>query len=405
MSESISNPAATGSLLQWLPELSKQAYWHPDQIKHKPAPDGLKHEQWWPLVKCLRIARWRALPLPGLGTGRFGVVMTDEMLPILHQFDIRVTRPDPSQPGEARERWQTQRISAMMQEAVASVQLSGRPLSWEHCMEMLRQARQAVHSTDQLVWNLHRLLKTLPELSHEAVTPARIRMACQKLLERTGVPEPRMDETSLEPVCAFAEASQKEGDPFLHPLLRAVIAGWWISRLGDLGDVAGILGRFLMHWTGVRLGYGVLAWTAPSKVLVADPQDYLAASGKVESDEGDLTYFILPVLHALKAALAQAGKAAQTAEQELLAGRHSWNRFGFLNSRQEDLVLRAMDRPEEAFTIESHREAHDLAYATARSDLLRMEQIGLMRKRQTGKSYVFEPAPDWKEKLRRLGEG
>ncbi len=405
MSEPISLPSAPGGLLHWLPELSKQPYWHPEQMKHKPAPDGLRHEQWWPLVKCLRIARWKPVILPGLGTGQFGVVLSDEMLPVLHLFDTRVMRATPVQPAEVRERWQTRRMSAMMQEAVASVQLSGRAVSWEHSMDMLRQARQPIHSWDQLVWNLHRLLKALPEMSREALTTAGIRVAYQRLLERTGMAEGSMDEASLAAVCEFAEGPLSEGAGFLHPLIRAIITGWWLSRLDGLGDVGSILGRYVMHWTGMRSGYGVLAWTAPSRALMADPQDYLSASVRVESDEGDLTYVILPVLQALKTALTSAERTAHEAEAELLAGRHSWNRFGLLNARQEGLVLRAMDHPGEAFTIESHREAHDLAYATARADLLRMEQIGLMRKRQAGKGFVFEPAPDWRDKLMRLGEG
>lgn len=405
MSESVSNPTSASSLLHWLPVLSQQPYWHPEQIKHKPAPEGLKHEQWWPLLKCLRIARWKPLTLTGLGTGKFGLVMTEDMMPVLHAFDTRASISRQSLTGEARERWQTQRISAMMQEAIASVQLSGRPLSRDHCLEMLRHTRQPLHSWDQLVWNLHRLLKTLPETARTPITADGLNETAHKLVERTGITFPDLSAEQLEAFCEFAESDHKQGGEFLHPLLQAVTGGYCISRLLESQDLGPILGRYVMQWIGLRKGYGMLAWTAPSVALAEDPGDYLAAPAKVESDDGDLTYYIQPVLRALNSALVSADRSSRAAEDELLEGRHSWNRFGFLNSRQEDLVMRAMNRPDEAFTIESHREAHGLAYATARADLLRMEQIGLMRKRQSGKSFVFEPAPDWKDKLMRLGDG
>jgi hypothetical protein len=412
MSEFVTNsestalrPNAGGSLLHWLPILSQQPYWHPSQIKHKPAPDGLKHEQWWPLLKCLRIARRKAVCFDATGVCSHGLVMTDDLLPTLHAFDVRVSTCSRPMSGEARERWQTGRISTMMDEAISVLQLAGRHPNREHCLEMLRCARPPLHSTDQLAANLYRQLKTLPERTHQKVTAESLMKLQAELLERTGLPAPTTDPSALEALSSFAELTHESTSTngFLHPLLRAVLCEYRVISQSLFGDMSILIGRWLMHWVALRHGYSMLAWIAPTAQLIQSMDDYLAAPERVASDDGDLTYFVLPVMHCLQQALLKAEDSAKAAEAELLEGRHSWNRFGFLNARQEDLVLRAMARPDEAFTIESHREAHALAYATARADLLRMEQIGLMQKRQVGKGFIFEPAPDWQEKLKMLG--
>lgn len=395
--------AAPPSLIGRLPELARQPYWHPDQIKHKTAPEGLKHDQWWPLLKCFRIARRQPIALEEKQTIPFGLVVVDEMLPILHHFDSQ-GRSHGTASGTRQEVLQAHRTAVLMEEAIASTGLTGQVVSRETCREMLRAGRHPLHQSEQQVSNLYRQLKHLPDLADCPLTPESVARVHQKLQEHVGVDgNHRPAAAGIDWLCRFAE--HPEG-PFLHPLLRAVLVHFWVLYRRPFFQGNEITARFLMHWTALRHGYTALAHVAPSDFLLPRRDDYRQAVERVLSDEGDLTYFVLPVLHSLAEAFISAQKAIHDIEQEMAQGRAAWNRFGFLNPRQEDIVMRAMKKPGAVFTIEAHRESHDLAYATARADLLRLEQIGLMSKRQRGKGFVFETAPNWLEKLQRLsGDG
>lgn len=394
--------AASPSLLHHLPELARQPYWHPDQIKHKTAPAGLRHDQWWPLLKCLRVARWQPLPPLGFGGTSFGLVHTECMRPILHHFDRHGSLDGPKASGQQLELRQSHRIAAMMDEALASAELAGERVNRETCREMLRSGRHPLHQSEQRVANLYRQLKQLPDRADTPMTPATVRALHEKLVEHVVVADAPVPEApDLTALCRFAEGGE---GPFLHPLLRAIIVQFYVLHFRPFGSGGDVTARFLMQWTALRHGYRLFAHLAPSQALLEDRASYESAISHVLSDDGDVTYFLLPVLNALQRALTRADEAIRRSEEEILTGRQAWNRFGFLNPRQEDIVMRAIKKPGAVFTIEAHRESHDLAYATARADLLRLEQIGLMNKRQRGKGFVFETAPNWLEKLQRLSD-
>jgi len=71
-----------------------------------------------------------------------------------------------------------------------------------------------------------------------------------------------------------------------------------------------------------------------------------------------------------------------------------------LNHRQTALLSHALKRPDEYFTIESHQRSHQVAYATARGDLLALAAQGLLVETlHGGRKRVFYPAPNLREHL------
>jgi Fic family protein len=74
-----------------------------------------------------------------------------------------------------------------------------------------------------------------------------------------------------------------------------------------------------------------------------------------------------------------------------------------LNSRQLDLLTHALKNPAGEYTIASHRRAHDVAYGTARSDLLDLAHRRLLERRQRGRQFLFVAPPRLREKLRPSG--
>lgn len=70
------------------------------------------------------------------------------------------------------------------------------------------------------------------------------------------------------------------------------------------------------------------------------------------------------------------------------------NELGALNERQRDALLKMLKWPNVPITIEEHRRRHGTTHPTARTDLLKLEDMGFLIHRRVGKSFAFTPGPD-----------
>ena len=77
------------------------------------------------------------------------------------------------------------------------------------------------------------------------------------------------------------------------------------------------------------------------------------------------------------------------------------------NHRQLVLLAHAIRHPDAAYTIREHRTSHGVACATARADLLRLAELGLLDRRRSGKkTNVFDAPPDLEDRIHSLaGDG
>jgi Fic family protein len=72
-----------------------------------------------------------------------------------------------------------------------------------------------------------------------------------------------------------------------------------------------------------------------------------------------------------------------------------------LNQRQLALLAHALRHPNAEYTIRSHMTSHSVAYATARADLFRLADLGLLERRRVGRrSYLFFPPTDLDDRVR-----
>jgi Fic family protein len=130
--------------------------------------------------------------------------------------------------------------------------------------------------------------------------------------------------------------------------------------------------------------------TILKKAFAQYARSYLYA----ESDENDATYFIVCQLEVLIQALAELEayierKVSQvSAIEKRLRGRSSYNH------RQLALLSHALRHPGARYSIKSHRISHNVAYATARQDLLTLAEDKLLEQRRAGKKTLEFFAPD-----------
>ncbi len=112
-----------------------------------------------------------------------------------------------------------------------------------------------------------------------------------------------------------------------------------------------------------------------------------------EANENDATYFLTFHVHAVEQAPEEFWEYVERKEREYRELEVRVGGDGGFNHRQHAVLSRALRDPGAVFTIESHRSSHDIAYATARSDLVDLAFRGYLVQVREGRSFAFFPAP------------
>jgi Fic family protein len=126
-----------------------------------------------------------------------------------------------------------------------------------------------------------------------------------------------------------------------------------------------------------------------------------------ETDANDTTYFILHQLDVIQRAIAAlhdylARKSAELhrAENQL---RHAAGLADRLNHRQVALLGHALRHPGHGYSVASHRRSHQVTPQTARTDLLKLAELGLLERRKRGRAFLFRAPADLADRLQTTG--
>ena len=135
------------------------------------------------------------------------------------------------------------------------------------------------------------------------------------------------------------------------------------------------------------------------------PAQYARAYVFSETDDNDVTYFLDYNLRVIRQSIRQlhaylARKAREMHDVQRLLERSV--PAAILNYRQVALLISMRKRPDMAHTIEGHRRSHNVTYQTARTDLLKLAESGLVASARRGRPFVFTLARDFDERLRQL---
>ena len=166
-------------------------------------------------------------------------------------------------------------------------------------------------------------------------------------------------------------------------------------------DGNGRTARALFYWSMLRHGYWLCEFISISPIILKAPAQYQLAFLYTETDENDLTYFILYHLDVMQRAVRQLHdyikrKSSRCASSRRIAGVET------LNHRQRALVGHALRHPNQVYTIESHRRSHNVVYETARRDLLELATRGLLAAKKIGRTWSYTPATDLETRLSKL---
>jgi len=406
-------------------------YYHWDKLRHlKSAPHNLNHKEWWFAIKSARKSLYQTLPHHAKDGSPFVYGEPNVVRRLLHEIDIHGG-------GELKASAQvnnpttrdTYLINSQIEEAITSSQLEGAATTRKVAKEMLRQKRAPRDRSERMIVNNFRAMEYINDISDEELTLGLI-LELQRILtedtldnaEAVGnyrttddvyvgdnrdatiihVPPVAAElPRRLRSICDFANASNSNG--FLHPVIRAIVLHFLLAYDHPFEDGTGRTARALFYWSMLRQGYWTMEFISISRILKNAPAKYTRSYLHTETDDNDVTYFVLHQLNVIRRAIDELfdylkRKAKETRNLEALV-RRSAKLQNKLNHRQLAILSRAMKSADAVFAIQSHRGAHNVTYDTARTDLLKLVALGLLRKTKSGRAFVFTATDDLQDKL------
>ena len=412
---------------QVIEKVKPSDYLHWDQVRYRTPPEGLTHREWWLGIKLSRWGSRRDIPLIDRSGTPFRFSITAPMLESLHRIDLGMrgfTGPS-ERLVEDRNRYA---VDSRVEEAIASSQIEGATTTRRVAREMLRTGRAPQNRSEQMILNKYRAIRAIAELKDRALTQSLIfdlhRMVMEDIPDAaSGAGRFRnadesvyiADQTTgdvlhrpppaeelperMQAMCDFANGKTPDG--VIHPALRAITLHFWLAYDHPFVDGNGRTARALFYWAMLHNGYSPFEFLSISQILRKAPADYNRSFLYTETDDNDLTYFILYQLRVIERAVQALREYIERKTRQFDAIDQVLKSAAF-NHRQRALLSHALRHPRHRYTIHGHQHSHDVVYQTARMDLLALQKCGLLAAAKVGKRWVFTPVKNLSQKLRGL---
>jgi Fic family protein len=406
-------------------------YLHWDKLRHLQPPEGWTVEEYWFVLKSARTYLYRKLPFTNKAGQQFQFCMTNgihrDLLWIDQNAAGRIGMDKPVTNPHTRD---TYLVGSLIEEAINSSQLEGASTTRNVAKEMLRQGRKPKDHSEQMIFNNYQAMQFIREYKGEKLTPAMIlqlhRILTEATLDDAGKagqyrdagddihvvdasgtvslhtpPEASELPERVERLCQFA--NDLDGKDFIHPVIRAIILHFMVGYDHPFVDGNGRTARALFYWSMANQQYWLMEFISISRIIKQAPAQYGRAYLYTETDDNDLTYFIIHQLEVIKKAINALHEHLAKKAEEL----HSIEKRldgsilqGQLNHRQLAILRHALDHPNAIYSIQEHQAAHKISYQTARTDLLKLsDQFKILTKRKYGNLFVFVAPPDLGQQL------
>ena len=405
-------------------------YYHWDKLRRLSPPEGLSHRTWWARIKMARSSLLRELPLRDKQGLPFRYALADPVLEMLHAIDRdasgQLLSEQPIANPHLRDRYVQ---SSLIEEAITSSQLEGAATTREIAKEMIRAGREPIDRGERMILNNYRAIEFVREISKKPLTPDLVHRILKNVSSGTmpsgtrppylrsggdGIAvydesgkvllhqPPHADEISSRMIAMCRFANETATDAFLHPVIKAIILHFWLAYDHPYIDGNGRTARALFYWSMLSQDFWLFEFVSISSILRKAPARYAMSFLYTETDENDLTYFILYQLSAITRAIDGLRKYLLRKAGEVHETEKFIRSSVQLNHRQIALISHALRHPGIRYTFESHKSSHRVAYQTARTDLLDLAARGILDRTRAGRAFSFAAPHDLEKRLRRL---
>ena len=424
------NPERFKNLIDSLhiPSIEKK-YPHWDKLRFYSPPKGLSYEEWWFALKMERQRLFKQIPLRDKKNIPFNYLITDPIPEILHKIDLGsggfIRMPEQITNPDTKDQYY---VSSLIQEAITSSQLEGAATTREVAKEMIKTARSPRDKSEQMILNNFKTMQRIGKLKNEPLSKDLIfalhRIITEKTLEDNSAagrfrkpdehrvvgdmyneifhdpPPAEQLEARMAAMCDFANGKSPAG--FIHPVIRSVILHFWLAYDHPFFDGNGRAARALFYWSMLRYGFWLFEFISISQIILKAPAKYGRSFLYTETDDNDLTYFILHKLKVIQRAMNELHEYIERKTERLRTIEQELRGVAMLNHRQRALISHALRHPHHQYTIISHQISHNVVYQTSRLDLLDLANRGLLSIKKVGRTWYFTPVSNLEEKLATL---
>lgn len=412
-----------------LPQITdeKKQYCHWDKLRHLTYPKHFKSAQeYWFFIKFSRLSQYKVLPF----IEQFKYILTDDIQQSIHKVDSKMHGSIESDNiNQHKERYI---IGSLIDEAISSSQLEGASTTRKVAKEMLQQNKEPQDYSQQMIYNNYQAIKFIDENKHNDLTPELI-LELHRLVTIDAIDNPedagrlRQDNTiavydnntdkplhtppdyqflsdRLKKLCDFANGTSP--DYFIHPIIRAIVVHFVLGFDHPFADGNGRTARALFYWVMLKNNYWLFQFVTLSTYIKKAPAQYGKSFLMSESDEGDLTYFIISQLDFIQKSITGLFgfiDRKQTQQQDAFKLLNAYLQAGKLNARQAVLIQHALKHSGNVYTIERHKISQHLSYATAKDDLLKLAKLGLLQQSKQGRAFVFIAPNDLEQRIKSYG--
>ncbi|MDM8516061.1 Fic family protein [Desulfobacterales bacterium HSG16] len=415
------------------PTDSKGRYLHWDRVRHLKPPEGLTSKQWWTGIKLSRMDMSKSLPLQSEQEQPFTFCMIDSILKDLRWLDRnaagQMLTATPVINSDIRS---TYLIKSLVEEAINSSQLEGASTTRNVAKAMIREQRTPNDKSEQMILNNYHAMQFIRDYKDENLTPSIVfelhKIITEKTLndpDKAGVfrekkddirvvdstsaiiytpPDPSCLKERLDWLCEFA--NKTFDSELIHPVIKAIILHFMLAYDHPFVDGNGRTSRALFYWSMIKQGYWLTEFISISRIIKLAPIQYGRAFLHTETDDNDLTYFIIHQLEVIKKAIrdlnAYLEKKSSNIEYATNLLDNAKNLGRKLNFRQRYLLRHALKHPRFIYTISEYQSFHGISYETARKDLLHMsDTLKLLSRSKDSRSFVFMSPSDLENRIKK----
>jgi len=411
--------------------LARGRYLHWDKLRHCSPPEGFSSEEWWLALKIKRRGLYKQLPFFSKDKKPFVYLISDPIPEILHEIDQGaggfIQMPAQITNSETKDQYY---VDSIIREAITSSQLEGAVTTRRIAKDMIRMGRPPHDKSEQMIFNNYKTMQRIGKIRDEALSQKLVfeihELITDKTLDnpsetkRFRKPNERIVVTDMynevfhDPPPAH-ELEKRQNDmcnfangripgTFIHPVIRSIILHFWLAYDHPFTDGNGRTARALFYWSMLRNKFWLFEFISISQIILNAPAKYARSFLYTETDDNDLTYFIIYHLQVIKRAINELHKYIRRKTLRLQKMESKLHGLVTLNYRQRMLISHAMRHPHQHYTIKGHQVSHNVVYQTSRYDLFDLEDRKLLECRKVGRIWYFTPVSDLEEKLIKINQ-
>lgn len=413
-------------VIQSLVEKTDHLYYYWDKIRSQPLPKEYKKEDVWAYIRFRRQMNMVLSPVIDCSGNPFQFWLTDSIQKTLHLLDQNIFGEN-SLANQEKDNRATAKyaVDSLIDESIRSSQIEGAVATVKEAKKMLLSNRKPRDRSEQMIYNnyitmqsIKRSCKEKLDLElllemHKSITKetldstedeGRLRIAAENINVVTSMGEllftpPDAAELQVRLEALFKFANEESEKQFIHPVVKAIILHFWMAYIHPFVDGNGRIARSLFYWYMLKHDYWLFEYLSISKSILKRTTKYAAAYLYSEHDDNDLTYFIHFHIKVIMEAIEELKSHIQIEREKSDYTRVEFEAFPDLNWRQTRIIQHLIDHPNDLLTIKIHQNANNIAYQTARTDLLQLSEKGWLKQVHKGKVFYFVPAEQFWNKI------